>query len=112
MFAPQSSPGSKPETPSGPLGTPLLLPVVALLALVAFWLSLTRIPTNRPLGYALATLVLFGSVATMAACGGGSSSTPPPPPTPTSHTASITAVYSGDATYKGSTSAAATITIQ
>jgi hypothetical protein len=113
MFAPQSAPGSKPETPSGPLGTPLLLPVVALLALVvAFWLGLTRMPTNRRLGYALATLVLFGSVATMAACGGGSSSTPPPPPTPTSHTASITAVYSGDATYKGSTSAAATITIQ
>jgi hypothetical protein len=75
--------------------------------LFAFLLSLKRLPTVKRLGYACAGIVLFACVAAgIAGCGGGSSMTP------TSHTDSITAVYSGDANYTTSTSTAISITIQ
>jgi hypothetical protein len=62
--------------------------------------------SGRRLGYAIAGLLLFACVAAgFAGCSGGSSSGGP-------HTDSITAVYSGDANYAGSTSAAAPVTVQ
>jgi hypothetical protein len=110
MFAPQLAPESNRNRPaSWPTHTPSALwSIGALLALASLLLALTRVPSGKRLGYALAGLLLLMSAATMAACGGGGSSTPPPPK---SHTATITAVYSGDAVYATSTSAAATITI-
>jgi subtilase family serine protease len=62
---------------------------------------------GKRLGYAAAGLVLFACLAAgFAGCGGSGSSSGG------SHTDSITAVYSGDANYAGSTSAAATVTVQ
>jgi hypothetical protein len=76
--------------------------------LILFLLSLKRLPMAKRLGYACAGILLFACVAAGIAGCGGSSSTPPPK----SHTDSITAVYSGDANYSGSTSTALPITIQ
>jgi subtilase family serine protease len=96
-----------PVGPSGPIG------IVAGLLFATLLLSLGRLrvasPTKR-LGYACAGALLLVCLAVgIAGCGGSSSSTPPPP---TPHTDSITAVYSGDGTYAGSTSAAVTISVQ
>ena len=108
MLAPQAAPRSNPNSPPTPPITPLY--IVAVLALLAVLISRRHDPAARRVGYACAALLLFACVSiALAGCGGGGSTTTPPP---TSRTASITAVYSGDATYKGSTSAAATITIQ
>jgi hypothetical protein len=110
MLAPQGAPGSNPNSPTAPPIVPLY--IVAVLALLAALISRRHGPAGRRVGYACAALLSFAGVSiAIAGCGGGGSTTTTPPP-PTSHTASITAVYSGDATYKGSTSAAATITIQ
>jgi hypothetical protein len=111
MLAPQTAPRSNPNAPPGPPMT--LVFIVAVLALLATLLGLQHGPEGRRVGYACAALLLFACVSVaIAGCGGGSSGSTAPPPTPTSHTATITAVYSGDSTYKGSTSTAATITIQ
>jgi subtilase family serine protease len=62
---------------------------------------------GRRLGYAAAGLVILACVAAgLAGCSGGGSSSGGP------HTDSITAVYSGDANYAGSTSAAAPVSVQ
>ncbi len=108
MVAPQTAPRSNPNAPPNPPITPLY--IVAVVALLAALIRLKRAPAGRRLGYACAAGLLFACViAGLAGCGGGSTTTPPP--VNTGHTDTITAVYSGDATYKGSTSAAATITI-
>jgi len=96
--------------PSGPNRIPGMRfqPVVpvALLLLLLFLLGLKRIPANYRRVYASAGLLLFvGLVAGLAGCnkyGGGGGV----------HYDSITAVYSGDSTYAGSTSPAVTITVQ
>jgi hypothetical protein len=81
--------------------------IVASLLLAAFLLILRRLPMAKRLGYASVGALLFVCVAGgIAGCGGGSSSGGTTP-----HTDSITAVYSGDGTYAGSTSAAITISI-
>jgi hypothetical protein len=96
------------RTPNLPL---IPLVVVACLLFVALASSLRSLPTTKRLGYALAGALLFASVAVgIAACGGGSSSGGGGGGT--SHTDSITAVYSGDANYAASTSAAVSITVQ
>jgi hypothetical protein len=87
---------------------------VAGLLLAAFMLSLRYprfAPWARRLGYACAgALLLACVVAGIAGCGGGGSSSGGGGTTP--HSDSITGVYSGDANYAGSTSAAVTISIQ
>jgi len=85
---------------------PWLLPAGFVL-LVLLLLGLKRVPKPYRRAYACASLLLLaGLVAGLAVgCGGGSGGSP-------SHTDSITAVYSGDATYATSTSPAVSITVQ
>ncbi len=80
--------------------------LVAFLLLLLFLFTLRRIPAAYRRGYACAALLLLaGLVAGLVGCGGygGGGGV---------HYDSITAVYSGDATYAGSTSSAITITVQ
>lgn len=66
---------------------------------------------GKRLGYAAAGLLLFACLAAgFAGCGGGSSSSTGGGGG--SHTDSITAVYSGDANYAGSTATAVSVTVQ
>jgi len=83
-----------------------LLPAGFVL-LVLLLLGLKRVPKPYRRAYACASLLLLaGLVAGLTmGCGGGNGSSP-------SHTDSITAVYSGDATYATSTSPAISITVQ
>jgi hypothetical protein len=78
------------------------------LILASLLLGLGRmrvVPLTRGLGYACAGALLLACLAAgIAGCGGGGGTTP--------HTDSITAVYSGDGTYAGSTAAAVTISVQ
>jgi len=81
---------------------------VAFVLLILFLIGLKRIPSAYRRLYASAGLLLLvGIVAGFAGCGGygggGGGGV---------HYDSITAVYSGDATYSGSTSPAITITVQ
>jgi len=100
-FVPLAKPRTPPQVPVLPLGIVSVL-LIALLAMQR------RMSMGKRLGYAAAGLVLFACVAAgIAGCsgsgGGGGGG---------SRTDSITAVYSGDANYAGSTSSAATVTIQ
>jgi hypothetical protein len=111
LLTPPSGSNRTPRSPFGPMW------IVAGLLLSAILLSLSRLRVarfTRRLGYACAGALLFACLAAgIAGCGGGSSSggggggggTTP-------HTDTITGVYSGDATYAGSTSAAVSISIQ
>jgi Pro-kumamolisin, activation domain/Bacterial Ig-like domain (group 3) len=102
MLTPLAPPRATPNWPATPMW------IVATLLLAVFLLILRRLPRSQRLGYGSAGLLLFACLAAgIAGCGGGSSSS-----TPMSHTDSITAVYSGDTAYSGSTSAAVSITIQ
>jgi Pro-kumamolisin, activation domain/Bacterial Ig-like domain (group 3) len=90
-------------------GVPWLLPA-GLVLLVLLLLGLQRVPRAYRRAYACASLLLLaGLVAGLAtgcgsSYGGGGGGGP--------HYDSITAVYSGDATYAGSTSPVITITVQ
>jgi hypothetical protein len=88
---------------------PGLLWIAAGLLLAAILFSLSRLriaPSARRLAYACTGALLFACLAAgIAGCGSsGSGGTTP-------HTDSITGVYSGDATYAGSTSAAVSISV-
>jgi subtilase family serine protease len=96
-------PTHTPRVPAAPLW------IAAWLLFVVFLVSLKHWPRAQRRGYAYAGLSLFAAIAAgIAGCSGtGSSSSGG-----SSHTRSITAVYSGDANYSGSTSPAATVTVQ
>ncbi len=80
--------------------------ILDLLLALAFLLGARHLPARRR-GYAFAGLLLLVLVtAGIAGCGGGSSGGGG------AKVRSITAVYSGDANYSGSTSAAVSITLQ
>jgi hypothetical protein len=98
-----------PHPTPGIRGVPWLLPA-GLVLLVLLLLGLKRVPKPYRRAYACASLLLLaGFVAGLAAgCGGGYGGGGGGGP----HYDSITAVYSGDATYAGSTSPAITITVQ
>jgi len=89
---------------------PWLLPAGFVVLVILLLLGLKRVPKPYRRAYAGASLLLLAClVAGLAAgCGGGyggggGGGT---------HYDTITAVYSGDATYAGSTSSAITITVQ
>ncbi|HVH50232.1 MAG TPA: hypothetical protein VM781_01090, partial [Candidatus Bathyarchaeia archaeon] len=77
----------------------------AVLAMIAFMLSMMLGARRKLYAYAGAAFFLIAA-AVLAGCGGGSSSSNG------GSTRSITAKYSGDTSYAGSTSSAITITIQ
>src|SRR5713226_3047084 len=97
-FVPLAKPRTRPQVPVLPLG------IVSVL-LIVFLAMQRRLSIGKRVGYAAAGLILFACLAAgIAGCsgsGGGGS-----------RTDSITAVYSGDANYTGSTSSATTVTIQ
>jgi subtilase family serine protease len=102
-LVPFAKPWTQPQVPVLPLGIVSVL-LIALLAMQR------RLSMGKRVGYAAAGLILFACFAAgIAGCsgsgsgGGGGGG---------SHTDSITAVYSGDANYSGSTSSAAPVTIQ
>jgi subtilase family serine protease len=113
QFAPLSQPQPPLRIPAIPLS---LLTFLAIL-LFAMARQAARLQQRWPrlgkrLGYAAAGLLLFACLAAgFAGCGGSSSSSSGGGGGGT-HTDSITAVYSGDANYAGSTSAATTVTVQ
>jgi hypothetical protein len=105
FLTPLSGPAN--HVPRSPLRLMWFLAALCLAALL-FHLRKLRMDPARRLGYACAGMLLFACLAVgMAGCGGngggGGGITP--------HNDSITAVYSGDATYAGSTSAAVTISV-
>jgi Pro-kumamolisin, activation domain/Bacterial Ig-like domain (group 3) len=83
-----------------------------MLALLLLGLARMRVaPLTRRLGYACAGALLLACLAAgIAGCGGGGGGGGGGGTTP--HTDSVTAVYGGDGTYAGSTSAAVTISVQ
>jgi hypothetical protein len=98
------------RTPRVPPTAPLALATFILALLLFAAARRSGAPARRGLGYALAcALVMIGIATGIAGCGGGSSGGGTP--TPTTHVDSITAVYSGDNTYVGSTSAAVAVTV-
>jgi hypothetical protein len=102
QFIPLAQPRTRPLVPVLPLGIVSVL-LIAVLAMQR------RLSIGKPVGYATAGLILFASVAAgIAGCSGSGSNGGGTK----SHTDTITAVYSGDANYTGSTSSAATVTIQ
>jgi hypothetical protein len=110
LLTPPSGSNRAPRSPFGPMW------IVAGLLLSAILLGLSRLrvaPLTRRLGYACAGALLFACLAAgITGCGGGSSSGGGGGGGTTPHTDAITGVYSGDATYAGSTSAAVSISIQ
>lgn len=98
FLVPPSIPTRMPHIPLLPI---LVVACILVLILAA---SLRNTPA-RQRGFALASVFLFALiVAGLAGCSGGSGGGP--------RTRSITAVYSGDNNYTGSTSTAVTITFQ
>lgn len=98
-----------PPSPPNRIPTIHLQPIaiLAFVLLILFLIGLKRVPALHRRGYACAALLLLaGLVAGLVGCsnnyGGGGGT----------HYDNITAVYSGDTTYAGSTSPAITITIQ
>lgn len=97
----------KPEVPVAPLT--LVSSVLAMLLILSF--SRTGVPARRRLVHAFAcVLAMAGIAAGIAGCGGSTSSNSGGG-SPTTHVDSITAVYGGDSTYGGSTSAATGVTV-
>jgi hypothetical protein len=100
-FIPLAQPRLRPNVPM------LLVGLVSSLLLALLALQ-RRLSLGRRVGYAAAGLLLLACLTPgFAGCSGakGSSSGTP-------HTDSITAVYSGDTNYSGSTSAAVSVSIQ
>jgi subtilase family serine protease len=98
------------RTPRVPPTAPLALASCILALLVLVITRRTGAPARRRLAYAFAcALLLVGIAAGFEGCGGSSSTGGGGGPT--THVDSITAVYSGDATYVGSTSAAVAVTV-
>ena len=103
-------PLGRPEVRSWPRGpvAPVVI-VLLLMVMLATYVATRRAPASTRLRYAAAGLILFACVAAgIAGCSGGGGGGGGGG----SHADSITATYSGDANYTGSTSAAVTVTVQ
>jgi subtilase family serine protease len=106
QFIPPGQPRTRPQVPVLPVGG-----IVSVL-LIMFLAMQRRRPASKRLGYAAAGLVLLACVvAGFAGCSGASNGSGSGGGGG-SHTDSITAVYSGDVNYAGSTSTAVTVAIQ
>jgi Pro-kumamolisin, activation domain/Bacterial Ig-like domain (group 3) len=102
LLAPPAQPRQMPNLPIVPMW------ITAWVLFVAFLLSLKWMPVAKRRTYVYAGLLLFACISVgIAGCGGSKSTAP----TPTSHLDNITGVYSGDATFATSTSAAVAITV-
>jgi hypothetical protein len=102
FLAPPPEPRQIPRWPSVPMW------IAAWALLVAFLLSLKRLPLAKRRGYVYAGLLLFACVAAgIAGCSGMKTTTTGITP----HTDNITAVYSGDTNFAASTSTAVSISI-
>lgn len=102
-LVPFAKPVARPQVPVLPLG------IVSLL-LIVFLAMQRRLSMGKRVGYAAAGFILFACIALgIAGCGGSGSGGGGGGG---SHTDSITAVYSGDTNYAGSTSSATPVTIQ
>src|SRR5262249_46074580 len=98
LLTPLSAPRQVPGVPIG------LMWIAASALLMIFLLALRRMPSASRRGYAYAGLVLFACVAAgISGCSGAKSSSSGGSGGGTSHTDSITAVYSGDGNYTTST---------
>ncbi len=95
FFAPPSIPHLRPRVPTEPIW------IVDFLLLIVILLSRRYIPAERR-GFTFALVLFLFIAAGVVGCGNSGSS---------GHTDSITAVYSGDANYSSSTSAAVSISI-
>jgi hypothetical protein len=92
-----------PAPPAAPPG--VLIWLAAALAILSFFLA-ARLPKRRR-AFAYGAFLLFATMATgLAGCGGSGNTTPKV------RTVTITAKYSGDTNYAGSTSAGTSITVQ
>ncbi len=114
QFVPLSRPQPRLRIPALPLWIAVWL-LLLFLALARYAAPLrNRWPRlDKRLGYAAAGLVLFACLAAgFAGCSGTHSSSSVGGGGGGTHTDSITAVYSGDANYAGSTSSATPVTIQ
>ena len=101
QFVPLAQPRTPPLVPVRPLG-------ILSLILITFLVLQRRMSMSKRAGYAAAGLLLMACVAAgFAGCSSSSSSGGSSP-----HTDSITAVYSGDSNYTGSSSPATTVTIR
>jgi len=101
QFVPPTQPRTRPQIPVLPVGG-----IVSVL-LIMFLAMQRRLSMSKRLGYAASGLVLLACVAAgFAGCSGSGSGGGG------SHTDSITAAYSGDANYAGSTATAVTVAIQ
>jgi len=97
---PLAQPRLRPTVPM------LLVGIISLLLLVLLLVLQRRLPSGRRVGYAAAALLLLACLtAGFAGCSGSKGAGGP-------HTDSITAVYSGDTNYSGSTSAAVSVAVQ
>jgi hypothetical protein len=101
LLAPPAEPRQIPRLPMTSMW------ITAWAMLLAFLLTLKRLPTAKRRGYAYVGFLLFACIAAgIAGCSGMKTSTGVTP-----HTDSITGVYSGDTTFATSTSSAVSISI-
>jgi hypothetical protein len=115
QLVPLNRPQPRIHMPALPLWVTALLALLILALAQRAAASKGKFPTPAPsrgLGFAAAALLLFACIAAGFAGCGGSKISNSTGSGGTSHTDSITAVYSGDANYAGSTSAAVTVTVQ
>jgi hypothetical protein len=113
FLTPPATPVQMPPINTSPtwLATRIAAWLTMIALLLLFLLALPRVaPRNRRVyAYAVAVLLLFGCAAVgIAGCGGGGGGGGGG----TGHTDTITAVYSGDTNYAGSTSTAIGIGVQ
>jgi len=102
-FIPLAQPRLRPTVPM------LLVGIISSLLLVLLLALKRRLSLERRVGYAVAGLLLLTCLtAGFAGCSGTKGGTGSGAP----HTDSITAVYSGDTNYSGSTSAAVSVAVQ
>jgi hypothetical protein len=103
QFIPLTDHRPEPQIPFLPFG------IISVL-FVAFLALQRRLPVGRRLAYAAAGLVFLAGVASgIAGCSGNQSASTTGGG---ANARSITATYGGDANYSGSTSSAASVTIQ
>ena len=108
LMTPTPTPNRLPRVPSAPLW------IAAWVLFAAFLVCVKYLPKASRRGYVYAGLLLLAAMAAgFAGCKGvTSSSSGSGSGSGQAHTDKISAVYSGDSNYAGSTSTATTVTVQ